>query len=127
MTQDPKALPDCSTYPVTLFTEFEVALTISNVPINEAIPTPPINYVIHTFFIVVAAILLTNLIIAMMNNTHSRVAQERDVLWRTQVINVKKRVIPKTSKPRSHINLQIKSQNSEVRRWSEMPESKKEK
>lgn len=85
ITQDPTALPDYSTYPLTLFTEFEVDLTFMNLPLDATIPTPPIVYVVHVFFTVVAAILLTNLLIAMMNDTQWRVARERDELWRTQV------------------------------------------
>lgn len=85
MTQDPTALPDYSTFPVTLFTEFEVDLTFINLPVDETIRIPPIVFVVHVFFTVVAAVLLTNLLIAMMNDTQWRVAQERDELWRTQV------------------------------------------
>uniref|UniRef100_A0A3Q1IUS1 Ion transport domain-containing protein n=1 Tax=Anabas testudineus TaxID=64144 RepID=A0A3Q1IUS1_ANATE len=86
MTQDPSALPDYSSYPVTLFTDFEVDLTFINLPVDETIHMTPIVYVVHVFFTVVAAILLTNLLIAMMNDTQWRVAQERDELWRTQVV-----------------------------------------
>lgn len=89
MTQDPSALPDYSSYPVTLFTDFEVDLTFINLPVDETIHMTPIVYVVHVFFTVVAAILLTNLLIAMMNDTQWRVAQERDELWRTQVIQTR--------------------------------------
>uniref|UniRef100_A0A8C3AQB4 Transient receptor potential cation channel, subfamily V, member 6 n=1 Tax=Cyclopterus lumpus TaxID=8103 RepID=A0A8C3AQB4_CYCLU len=66
-------------------------LTLTNVglidlPVDHTIDTPPIVHVLHCTFSVVSYILLLNLLIAMMSDTHWRVAQERDELWTTQVV-----------------------------------------
>ncbi|CAL8341183.1 unnamed protein product [Gadus morhua 'NCC'] len=55
-------------------------------PVDHTFYTPPIVHVLHCTFSVVSYILLLNLLIAMMSDTHWRVAQERDELWRTQVV-----------------------------------------
>ncbi|KAG7237596.1 hypothetical protein INR49_032042 [Caranx melampygus] len=86
MTQDPDALPAYRSFPITLFSQFELSVGLIDLPVDHTIITPPIVHVVHCAFSVVSYILLLNLLIAMMSDTHWRVAQERDELWRTQVV-----------------------------------------
>ncbi|XP_026173248.1 transient receptor potential cation channel subfamily V member 6 [Mastacembelus armatus] len=86
MTQDPDALPSFRSFPITLFSESELSLGLIDLPVDHTIYTPPIVHVVHTAFSLVAYVLLLNLLIAMMTDTHWRVAQERDELWRIQVV-----------------------------------------
>lgn len=85
MTQDPESMPSYRSFPITLFSQFELSVGLIDLPVDHTIATPPIVYVLHCTFSVVSYILLLNLLIAMMSDTHWRVAQERDELWRTQV------------------------------------------
>ncbi|MEQ2158008.1 hypothetical protein GOODEAATRI_007749 [Goodea atripinnis] len=65
--------------------EFELSIGLIDLPVDHTFITPPVVHVIHVSFSVVSYILLFNLLVAMMSDTHWRVAQERDELWRTQV------------------------------------------
>lgn len=85
MTQEPDSIPAYRSFPITLFSQFELSVGLIDLPVDHTIITPPIVHVIHCAFSVVSYILLLNLLIAMMSDTHWRVAQERDELWRTQV------------------------------------------
>ncbi|CAF98182.1 unnamed protein product, partial [Tetraodon nigroviridis] len=86
MTQDPNALPAYRSFPITLFSQFELSVGLIDLPVDHTITTPPIIHVLHFTFSMVSCILLLNLLIAMMSDTHWRVAQERDELWRIQVV-----------------------------------------
>lgn len=88
MTQDPGSLPAYRSFPITLFSQFELSVGLIDLPVDHTITTPPIVHVLHFANSVVSCILLLNLLIAMMSDTHWRVAQERDELWRTQVSDV---------------------------------------
>ncbi|KAM9798137.1 transient receptor potential cation channel subfamily V member 6 [Neosynchiropus ocellatus] len=86
MTQDPDSIPAYRSFPITLFSQFELSVGLIDLPVDHTFTTPPIVHVLHCAFSVVSYILLLNLLIAMMSDTHWRVAQERDELWRTQVV-----------------------------------------
>uniref|UniRef100_A0A8C8EW97 Ion transport domain-containing protein n=1 Tax=Oncorhynchus tshawytscha TaxID=74940 RepID=A0A8C8EW97_ONCTS len=86
MTQDPDSLPAYRSFPITLFSQFELSVGLIDLPVDHTITTPPIVHVLHCTFSVVSYILLLNLLTAMMSDTQWRVAQERDELWRTQVV-----------------------------------------
>ncbi|XP_030639337.1 transient receptor potential cation channel subfamily V member 6 [Chanos chanos] len=86
MTMDPSALPAYTSFPISLFSQFELSVGLIDLPVDHTLVTPPIVHVLHCSFSVVSYILLLNLLIAMMSDTHWRVAQERDELWRTQVV-----------------------------------------
>lgn len=94
MTQEPDAIPSYRSFPITLFSQFELSVGLIDLPVDHTIITPPIVHVLHCAFSVVSYILLLNLLIAMMSDTHWRVAQERDELWRTQVTNTLKKAHP---------------------------------
>ncbi|KAM9852171.1 transient receptor potential cation channel subfamily V member 6 [Aulostomus maculatus] len=86
MTQEPESIPAYRSFPITLFSQFELSVGLIDLPVDHTFTTPPIVHVLHCAFSVVSYILLLNLLIAMMSDTHWRVAQERDELWRTQVV-----------------------------------------
>uniref|UniRef100_A0A671WA76 Transient receptor potential cation channel, subfamily V, member 6 n=1 Tax=Sparus aurata TaxID=8175 RepID=A0A671WA76_SPAAU len=81
-----ESIPAYRSFPITLFSQFELSVGLIDLPVDHTIATPPIVHVLHCTFSVVSYILLLNLLIAMMSDTHWRVAQERDELWRTQVV-----------------------------------------
>ncbi|XP_032363832.1 transient receptor potential cation channel subfamily V member 5 [Etheostoma spectabile] len=86
MTVDPSYNPSYSTYPLTIFTEFVVNFGLVNMPVDFTQLNPTIIYLVYIAYSIIAFILLMNLLIAMMSDTQWRVAQERDELWRTQVV-----------------------------------------
>ncbi|KAL0985135.1 hypothetical protein UPYG_G00153310 [Umbra pygmaea] len=86
MTQEPGSLPSYYSYPITLFSLFELSVGLIDLPVDHTIMTPPVVHVLHCTFSVVSYLLLINVLIAMMSDTQWRVAQERDELWRTQVV-----------------------------------------
>lgn len=94
MTQELDTIPAYHSFPVTFFSLFELSVGLIDLPVDQTIYNPPIVYVLHCTFSVVSYLLLINLLIAMMSDTHWRVAQERDELWRTQVTNMNTVVIP---------------------------------
>uniref|UniRef100_A0A8C7X6K4 Transient receptor potential cation channel, subfamily V, member 6 n=1 Tax=Oryzias sinensis TaxID=183150 RepID=A0A8C7X6K4_9TELE len=86
MTQDPSSLPMYRSFPITLFSEFELSLGMIDLPVDHTLKTPSIVHVVHVAFTFVCSTLLINLLIAMISDTIWRVGQERDELWRTQVV-----------------------------------------
>ncbi|TKS82196.1 Transient receptor potential cation channel subfamily V member 6 [Collichthys lucidus] len=100
MTQEPESVPAYRSFPITLFSQFELSVGLIDLPVDHTIATPPIVHVLHCAFSVVSYILLLNLLIAMMSDTHWRVAQERDELWRTQVTHADMDIY------KTHINAQ---------------------
>ncbi|KAL6109336.1 trpv6 [Pungitius sinensis] len=86
MTQELDSIPAYHSYPITLFSLFELSVGLIDLPVDQTIINPTIVYVLHCTFSLVSYLLLLNLLIAMMSDTHWRVAQERDDLWRTQVV-----------------------------------------
>uniref|UniRef100_A0A2K5TMK3 Uncharacterized protein n=1 Tax=Macaca fascicularis TaxID=9541 RepID=A0A2K5TMK3_MACFA len=92
-TEDPTSLGQFYDYPMALFSTFELFLTVIDAPANY---DPAI----------IATLLMLNLFIAMMGDTHWRVAQERDELWRAQVVATTvmlERKLPRCLWPRSGI------------------------
>ncbi|KAM3913200.1 transient receptor potential cation channel subfamily V member 6-like [Leptodactylus fuscus] len=85
-TQDPEELGQFMNYPMSLFSTFELFLTIIDGPANYTVDLPFMFSVMYSAFAVVAALLMLNLLIAMMGDTHWRVAHEGDELWRAQVV-----------------------------------------
>uniref|UniRef100_A0A3Q0TD40 Transient receptor potential cation channel, subfamily V, member 6 n=1 Tax=Amphilophus citrinellus TaxID=61819 RepID=A0A3Q0TD40_AMPCI len=86
MTQEVDSLPSYRSFPVTLFSQLELSMGSIDLPVDQTIPVPPIVHVLHFAYTVFSCTLLLNLLIAMMSDTQWRVAQERDELWRTQVV-----------------------------------------
>ncbi|KAM6168210.1 LOW QUALITY PROTEIN: transient receptor potential cation channel subfamily V member 5-like [Erethizon dorsatum] len=87
-SEDPSHLGEFSDYPAALFSTFDLFLTIIDGLGDYSIDLPfmySIAYSVITFTII-TTLLVLNLFIAMMDNTHWRVAQEWDELWRAQVV-----------------------------------------
>ncbi|XP_073452068.1 transient receptor potential cation channel subfamily V member 6-like [Aquarana catesbeiana] len=85
-TQNSGDLGQFMTYPMSLFSTFELFLTIIDGPANYSVDLPFMFSVTYSAFAIVAALLMLNLLIAMMGDTHWRVSHEGDELWRAQVV-----------------------------------------
>ncbi|XP_037532129.1 transient receptor potential cation channel subfamily V member 5 [Nematolebias whitei] len=86
MTQDPKQNPLYDSFPNTLFSQFEISVGMVNLPVDPTTELNPIVNVLHVAYSMVLYVLMLNLLIAMMSDTHWRVFKEKDELWRTQVV-----------------------------------------
>nr|6O1U_A Chain A, Transient receptor potential cation channel subfamily V member 5 [Oryctolagus cuniculus]6O1U_B Chain B, Transient receptor potential cation channel subfamily V member 5 [Oryctolagus cuniculus]6O1U_C Chain C, Transient receptor potential cation channel subfamily V member 5 [Oryctolagus cuniculus]6O1U_D Chain D, Transient receptor potential cation channel subfamily V member 5 [Oryctolagus cuniculus] len=105
-TEDPNNLGEFSDYPTALFSTFELFLTIIDGPANYSVDLPFMYCITYAAFAIIATLLMLNLFIAMMGDTHARVAQERDELWRAQVVATTvmlERKMPRFLWPRSGI------------------------
>ncbi|XP_051574888.1 transient receptor potential cation channel subfamily V member 6-like isoform X2 [Myxocyprinus asiaticus] len=86
MTQEPLAVPAYRSFPISIFTQFELSIGLIDLPVDHTIYTHPVVHCLHVCFSMISYILLFNLLVAMMSDTQWRVTQERDELWRTQVV-----------------------------------------
>uniref|UniRef100_A0AAY4AAH6 Ion transport domain-containing protein n=1 Tax=Denticeps clupeoides TaxID=299321 RepID=A0AAY4AAH6_9TELE len=86
MTQEVDSLPSFRSFRVTLFSELELSIGKIDLPVDQSLKTPPIVCVLHICFSVVTCVLLFNLLTATMADTQFRVSQEKDELWRVQVV-----------------------------------------
>ncbi|CAN0039239.1 unnamed protein product [Lampetra planeri] len=84
-TMNPENWPQWQSFVSVWFTMFQLFLGLLDIPINYDLNTPEIIKILYVFYMIFAFLLMINLLIASMGDTHWRVAQEHDELWRTQV------------------------------------------
>ncbi|XP_075926466.1 transient receptor potential cation channel subfamily V member 5-like isoform X2 [Petromyzon marinus] len=72
-------------YPTTLFTLSQLMMGLKDLPIPNNMNLPAIIIVLYLAYMMFAYLLLLNLLIAMMGDTHFRVANERVELWKAQI------------------------------------------
>ncbi|XP_078539537.1 transient receptor potential cation channel subfamily V member 6-like [Lissotriton helveticus] len=106
-TEDPDKLGQFASYHMALLSTFELFLSLIDGPANYSVNLPLMFSFVYCAFSVIATLLMLNLLIAMMGDTHWRVSNERDELWRTQVVATTvmlERKLPRWLWPRSGFN-----------------------
>ncbi|XP_029473232.1 transient receptor potential cation channel subfamily V member 6-like [Rhinatrema bivittatum] len=98
--------PYFSDFPITIFTLFQLMMGLTNLPSTPTVKMPTIIIILYLVYMVFAYILLLNLVIALMGDTHFRVSNERKILWKAQItatILLLERRIPSWLWPRTGI------------------------
>ncbi|XP_075122815.1 transient receptor potential cation channel subfamily V member 6-like [Leptodactylus fuscus] len=98
--------PQFKDFPITLFTLFQLMMGLTSLPVSPDVAVPKIILVLYMVYMFFAYVLLLNLLIAMMTDTHFRVSRERTSLWHAQIAATTvmlERIIPNCLWPRSGI------------------------
>uniref|UniRef100_A0A8C4SD23 Ion transport domain-containing protein n=1 Tax=Erpetoichthys calabaricus TaxID=27687 RepID=A0A8C4SD23_ERPCA len=92
-----------SDFPITTFTLFQLMMGLTDLPGPPSIPVPDIIIFLYMIYMFFAFVLLLNVLIALMGDTHYRVVHERRLLWKAQIaatILLLERRLPKWLLPR---------------------------
>ncbi|XP_043926829.1 transient receptor potential cation channel subfamily V member 6-like [Protopterus annectens] len=72
-------------YSMTLYTTVELLMGLIDLPVDPNKSTPVIVFIMYVLYMIFAYLLMLNLLIAMMDDTFWRIAQEREQLWKVQI------------------------------------------
>ncbi|KAG2462433.1 transient receptor potential cation channel subfamily V member 6-like [Polypterus senegalus] len=101
-----KNYPYFRDFQMTLYTAVELMMGLIDFPIPYNNVTPSFIYIVYVLYMIFAYLLMLNLLIAMMDDTYWRVAQEREELWKVQIaatILLLEKRIPKFLRHRSGV------------------------
>nr|XP_006002548.1 PREDICTED: transient receptor potential cation channel subfamily V member 6-like [Latimeria chalumnae] len=82
---NPTIFPYFKDFPITIFTLFQLMMGLTNLAGPPDVTVPDIIIILYMVYMFFAFILLLNILIALMGDTHYRVAYERKSLWKAQV------------------------------------------
>ncbi|KAG8581161.1 hypothetical protein GDO81_007577 [Engystomops pustulosus] len=80
----PEANPFPNDFSMTLYSSIEMMMGLTDLQIPQD-TSFPLFYIAYSVYMIFVYLLLLNMLIAMMENTYWRVAQERQELWKIQV------------------------------------------
>ncbi|XP_069069313.1 transient receptor potential cation channel subfamily V member 6-like [Pleurodeles waltl] len=94
-------------YPITMYTVVELMMGLIDLPVPSDVASPAIAYIVYSLYMILVYLLLLNILIAMMDDTYWRVAEEREDLWKIQIaatILLLERRLPQFLKSKSGIS-----------------------
>ncbi|XP_053317117.1 transient receptor potential cation channel subfamily V member 6-like [Spea bombifrons] len=98
--------PQFHDFPETVFTLFQLMMGLNKLQVPSNVTMPTIITLLYMVYMFFAFVLLLNLLIALMTDTHFRVSSERTSLWRAQVADTTimfERMLPSWLWPRTGI------------------------
>ncbi|XP_072264159.1 transient receptor potential cation channel subfamily V member 5-like [Pyxicephalus adspersus] len=98
--------PEFRDFPITLFTLLQLMMGLDSLPVPPNLAMPKIISTLYLVYMFFAFVLLLNLLIALMTDTHFRVVSERTRLWHAQVAATTvmlERIVPSSLWPRTGI------------------------
>ncbi|XP_073435027.1 transient receptor potential cation channel subfamily V member 6-like isoform X1 [Dendrobates tinctorius] len=104
-TLEPETNPFLNDFAMMLYSAIEIMMGLTDLQIPSD-TSFPLLYIAYSVYMVFVYLLLLNMLIAMMDNTYWRIAQEREELWKIQVaatILLIERRVPRFLKVRTGI------------------------